>query len=71
MKFSLKLFKKAKTISYMRRHFSVPTMGLVRAEIQYLPEEVENDNDVLYLIMKQIHKTYSIKLLPDQIQLLN
>ena len=55
----------------MRRHFSVPTMGLVRAEIQYLPEEVENDNDVLYLIMKQIHKTYSIKLLPDQIQLLN
>lgn len=70
MKFSFKFSKKKEGFLYMRRHFAVPTMGLVRSSILYKSTEVNNDNDVLYLIMKQIKENYHIQLLPDQIELL-
>jgi hypothetical protein len=71
MKFNIKFLKKKQHSFYIRKYFSVPSMGLIRAEILYHPEEVNNDNDIIYLIMKQIKANYNIQLLPDQIQLLN
>lgn len=70
MKFIINLLKKKKSV-FIRRHFAVQSINLVRATILYNADEVKSDNDVLYLIMKQIHKNYNITLKPDQIQLLN
>lgn len=74
MKFNIKFFKKKGQSPYfIRRHYSVPSMNLVRASIviMYNHDDVKDDNDVLYLIMKKVDDNYNVKLLPDQIQLLN
>jgi len=71
MKFKLKFLFKKQTVLYTKRYFEVPVMNLKRAEILYHPDEVKDDNDVLYLIMKQILMNYNVKLLPEHIKLLN